>query len=497
MFSYKIIVLILFICSLKYNAQPAEKIIIKTPSEKSTVFINGEELGTGKRVAAMLTNKEIKSVQIVTPGYRTIDDVIVLNDSIRDLTKTILLERKKESEKYIVIKQITGGLPDDKSYYNLRDVYSPKNKNSVDEKVAADLKQYGDRMKVFFDRKYMDKYITTNEKTFSKQVNRALLRDGYIDTLNQLMPNDKNTLILEGKINSFGLHIVFFRLSRVITGPEPLIQTVNLGITWYVKNVFNETLDSIKQESLSENFIVANQQEKKFEIAGNAIELCYYKLKSDTTFIRHLKHTIDLKIKEPLLVLKKPEKIVSDKTNAFDASLIVKTDNGHGSGFAISNDGYLLTNFHVVSQQFLDKKGIIEVITSTGEKFTAELIRANRYEDLALLKINHNFSSCFEITNNKDYKAGDKAFTIGTPKSIELGQSVSGGVISATRSINGTSLIQLNMSVNSGNSGGPVFNEKGKLNGVIISKLIGSNVEGVAFAIPGNQIEEFLNIQFQ
>lgn len=88
-----------------------------------------------------------------------------------------------------------------------------------------------------------------------------------------------------------------------------------------------------------------------------------------------------------------------------------------------------------------------------------------------------------------------EVYTIGAPKSIELGQSVSTGIISNKRTTNQNNLLQMNMSINSGNSGGPLFDKTGNLQGVVTSKLYGIGVEGISFSIPSYKLEDYLNIK--
>ncbi len=90
-----------------------------------------------------------------------------------------------------------------------------------------------------------------------------------------------------------------------------------------------------------------------------------------------------------------------------------------------------------------------------------------------------------------------EVYALGAPKSIELGQSISAGLLSNDRNTNNNRLIQLNMSLNGGNSGGPVFDKTGQLHGVVQSKLIGKDTEGVAFAIPSYLISDYLKIQLK
>ena len=123
------------------------------------------------------------------------------------------------------------------------------------------------------------------------------------------------------------------------------------------------------------------------------------------------------------------------------------------------------------------------------------VVRVNKFRDLALLKVTKTFEKAFVVSSTKTFKNMQDAYTIGAPKSLELGQSISAGVISNERKANNNNLLQLGMSVNSGNSGGPLFDATGILHGVIVSKLVGENTEGVSFAIPSYLIEEYLKIK--
>ena len=90
----------------------------------------------------------------------------------------------------------------------------------------------------------------------------------------------------------------------------------------------------------------------------------------------------------------------------------------------------------------------------------------------------------------------EDVYTIGAPKSVSLGQSISSGLISNERKVNNNNLIQLSMSINFGNSGGPIFDRKGNLHGVVVSKLVGNSTEGVAFAVPSYLLTKYLNLKY-
>jgi S1-C subfamily serine protease len=203
----------------------------------------------------------------------------------------------------------------------------------------------------------------------------------------------------------------------------------------------------------------------------------------------------DFTSKDEKLSIFTPKSSVKTVEEASLASVIIKrNDKGHGSGFAISNDGYILTNFHVIAGKTTDQLEGIKVILSNGEELEAKVVRYNRARDIALLKVDYQFEKAFALKSSKDFNSLQEVYTIGAPKSIELGQSITKGLISNERNANNNSLLQLSISINGGNSGGPLFDTNGLLHGVIQSKLVGYATEGVGFAIPSYLIADYLNI---
>ena len=171
---------------------------------------------------------------------------------------------------------------------------------------------------------------------------------------------------------------------------------------------------------------------------------------------------------------------------------------GIGSGFVISDDGYIATAEHVVrgSEQ-------ISVILSTGEEYSAELVAGNGFTDLALLKIDAESLCPVKIGDSSGLVAGERVVAIGTPASLDFAGSVCSGEISfpdRTVKVYGTdgalekkmTLIQTDAPVNPGNSGCPLFDSEGKVIGIVTMKL-GQNFSGVGFAIPVNEAFEILN----
>lgn len=162
---------------------------------------------------------------------------------------------------------------------------------------------------------------------------------------------------------------------------------------------------------------------------------------------------------------------------------------GAGSGVIISEDGYIVTNTHVI-----DGATKIKVTTADGKEYEAELIGADSITDVSVLKVNAKDLSPATYGNSDQLAVGDLAVAIGNPLG-ELGGTVTAGIISALDrqlSLDGKSmtLLQTDSSINPGNSGGGLFNSDGQLIGIVVAKSSGSDVEGLGFAIPINTAAE-------
>ena len=185
---------------------------------------------------------------------------------------------------------------------------------------------------------------------------------------------------------------------------------------------------------------------------------------------------------------------VSATNNSIESVVSVYTYGGNrsyannsiGSGVIFSEDGYIVTNTHIISGNKL-----IKVKLHTGEEIDANLIGADVNADIAVLKINSNsLLKPINVSNSDDLKIGDKVLAIGNPYGI--GISVSSGIISATGRDYGNpylELIQTDAAINPGNSGGALINENGNLIGIntkIFSRT--GAYQGLGFAIPSNNI---------
>lgn len=172
--------------------------------------------------------------------------------------------------------------------------------------------------------------------------------------------------------------------------------------------------------------------------------------------------------------------------SAIQSVVTIRTDVSQGTGFIITDDGYLVTNAHILS-------GGREVVAITYEKetFPAEFIGYSQNLDVALLKINGNHNPS-NFGNSNNVQIGEKVIAIGNPLGLQF--SVSEGIVSAVHRTGPSQLesyIQTDAALNPGNSGGPLINKKGEVIGINNFKIgIGENL---GFALESNYIVEGVN----
>ncbi|MFZ1626322.1 MAG: trypsin-like peptidase domain-containing protein [Candidatus Moraniibacteriota bacterium] len=166
---------------------------------------------------------------------------------------------------------------------------------------------------------------------------------------------------------------------------------------------------------------------------------------------------------------------------------------GHGSGFLVSSDGYIVTNKHVVS----DTKAEYTVITNDGKELPATVLALDPVNDVAVIKVNGDGFPSLPLGDSDGLRVGQTAIAIGNPLG-EFANSVSRGIISGLKRqvTAGVSygqeevlrdIIQTDAAINPGNSGGPLLNLAGEVIGINVA--VAQGAENIGFAIPVNQIK--------
>lgn len=164
---------------------------------------------------------------------------------------------------------------------------------------------------------------------------------------------------------------------------------------------------------------------------------------------------------------------------------------GTGSGFFVTNDGYLITNAHVVENAFQNDMSTITAVLYDGTSLPATIVKFDRNLDLAVLKTNATVQGARFASS---MRLGEPVFAIGFPLGFDLSLSITSGIISGLNRNLGNNVphVQTDAAINPGNSGGPLFNMQGEIVGVNTSKIASAVIEGIGFAIMGETVLEFI-----
>ena len=186
------------------------------------------------------------------------------------------------------------------------------------------------------------------------------------------------------------------------------------------------------------------------------------------------------------------------------------TSAASGSGFVLTQDGYIVTNYHVIEDAVDDSSVSIEVSFADGTQYTATLVGGEQDNDVAVLKIDATGLQPVTLGDSDQLVVGETVYTIGNPLG-ELTYSLSNGLVSAldrlitTSSTNQTTgqtetttlnVLQTNCDINPGNSGGPLFDSYGNVVGIVTAKYTetssGVSAEGLGFALPINDVKTII-----
>lgn len=184
------------------------------------------------------------------------------------------------------------------------------------------------------------------------------------------------------------------------------------------------------------------------------------------------------------------------------------TSAASGSGFVLTQDGYIVTNYHVIEDAAKDSSVSVEVSFANGDKYTAKLVGGEQDNDVAVLKIDATGLTPVTLGDSDKLVVGEQVYAIGNPLG-ELTYSLTDGIISAldrlitTSSTNANNqtesvtlnVLQTNCAINPGNSGGPLMNLYGEVVGIVSAKYSSysdTTVEGIGFAIPISDVQTII-----
>lgn len=321
----------------------------------------------------------------------------------------------------------------------------------------------------------------------SDDLNKILAQNSYYDTTayRKLSLNDYNWVALKCNVIGLTWHHVDYEAC------------VDLTCQWtFIENMTEKVLYTKTITSRS-NWGIYTNGEDKDTLITDAIKQGLFDILSDKGTAKCL---VGAKVAfEPIYNawtvqdIEHAKKYSTTIQEATKAVVTVKTPQGHGSGCLISDNGYIITNSHVVSDT-----NIFTVIFQNGDKHIGRLIRSNPLYDLALIKVDTVPARVrpLRLGTDDDWSIGTDVYAVGTPSDIDLSQTLTRGIVSATRVIGDIKYIQSDASISPGNSGGAMLTKEGFLIGIVNAKLIGTGVQGLGFAIPSDYIEKALKLSF-
>ena len=393
-------------------------------------------------------------------------------------SKYEVLQTKDEEEKEIRLNNLSIKL--DSGEVKYRHFFTYKQYLRKDSKMAT-------------EDANLEEPIEVENTIFSSALNTILKDKGYIDTTNKVLKNSYlNNLNINSTIKGYTIHSInsgsFYRKNIFYT---------DLIIEWEVLDYYQKSIYTQTTESTSSQYIAEYSKNTKVYNTAikDALENGFVEFMKSEKVKELMNDRSYAKVEESYetIVLDKSPKPVSSLGEAIKSSVTVRTKDGHGSGFVISENGYIITNYHVVS----DTAELL-IVFNDGREFKPTVERVSKISDLALLKIDAKDLTPFEINKSTEIEIATDIYAVGTPSAEDLSQTISKGIISGIRKRDGGSkLIQTDASINGGNSGGAIVDTKGIVLGVVSSKLMGIGIEGVAFGVPAYEIFEKLKIEIK
>jgi S1-C subfamily serine protease len=487
-----------------------QKLNIVTEHATAKVYVNGELAGEGEQIEAKLTrDMKVQQLKVEQAGFKPeykvafqtkksplyimswVPFAVLFFPPFMDsgpksfnykkggivVKPELSIVQRKGKDKYIYLKHTSFNVSKEDlvfKKYNSHNKYEKGKKESRVSKGKDDLK--------------------LNNTIFSDAIEDVLKKHGYTDTTRSVLKNKTNTIYLGAEVNNI-------EFSDIRNNKGDYTQYYAVGqvtINWTFYDVYGQTkfekTTVSKSGEFSPNFY-SESQDYVAVILEDAITASFFEVLKAEEVQKLLKEEqVEAPVFKPLVLKRSnPSSPVKTISEAQNATVTLKNKDGHGSGIIIDNSGYILTNFHVIANQEQNTK----VILKGGEELACTVVRVNEYADLALLKVDKTFTSSFNLPTAAGYSAGMDVFAIGTPNSVELGQTLSKGIISGVRNTEDSEWIQTDVSVNPGNSGGALIDRNGNLLGVVNSKVTGFGIEGIAFCIPAYKVSHFLSLSLE
>ena len=260
---------------------------------------------------------------------------------------------------------------------------------------------------------------------------------------------------------------------------QKITQTISKEVS-----LLQEELVQLKEKD-AELSTTLKRAEQNIGTLSSSVEEKGTQIKGLTGEIQQIKNESSL-LEEKVTNLKLQNQDFSEVIeNSIPSVVSIRTNVGSGSGFLVREDGYIVTNTHVI-----DGATAATIVTSDEKEHGVLLIGKNSRADIAVVKISGVDYSLLGFGDSDKIIVGEKVIAIGNPGGLDF--TVTQGIVSAAHREDsaGNLFVQIDVPINPGNSGGPLLNAAGKVIGVTTKKI--ADFEGVGFAIESNQVQEIV-----
>ena len=273
--------------------------------------------------------------------------------------------------------------------------------------------------------------------------------------------------------------------------------------------IIKEEINPIKKESAKKE---TNKELINFLNSKEFLAICTFFLGVFIMYVINVNNT-EIKSSEKVITNENIKTTIVEEVSdlkkainkVYESTVYIEVSNNRGkiasgSGFVYKKDdkyGYILTNYHVI-----EKGDKFSAVFTDGSEVEASLVSGDEYYDIAVIKVNvDKIKSVSSIGDSSNLELGDTVFTVGAPLGKEYMGTITKGIVSGINRMVSVSLssgsylmevIQTDASINTGNSGGPICNINGDVVGITSSKLTGSGIEGMGFAIPINSVMDVI-----
>lgn len=499
-------VLLLPSCASILN--PAYQKVSIPARRKEVILVNGEE--PKKKDGAILLKRDMQPKQITLQRDGYLDENVVIMQDHKSLLYWLswvgfgwtlwipLLDNGPKTYDY----------PKERIRFGktkLIDDRAEVQKELLVNKVSIDLKKEDLKIRTFYsygdfmanrkdrDAKSVDDIedVAVENTVFANSLNQILKEKGFIDTTrNALKDSYLDNILVNASIQSYTWNRVN------MAGGRGSMLFLELKVEWEILDLYEQVIFTTTTEATSGQFAQAPAYDLGITDAieaavKDAMDRNFHEFMDEGKVKYHLKDRSIVE-KEKAFVpigVSASRKYTKGVGKAVASTVTISSDNGFGSGFIISEDGFVVSNYHVIADT-----GDYKIRFADGVEKPFEVVRVSKIYDLALLKVDTTGLNPLKVSRDTTIELASDIYAIGTSSAEDLGQTITRGIVSAMRRKMDSELIQTDASVNGGNSGGPLVNKDGEVVGVVTSKLFGFSVDGVAFGIPAYEIYNRLNI---